>query len=174
MLFVINVERQYRYWSDPLRPVPGPFLAKYTGAWIVLVELAGHKTTTIHKLHKKYGPVVRIAPKQLSFNSTEALNKIYGTNSKYQKGHLYDSLGFRSTFTTRNRDEYRVMKKRITPSFSPAAIAEMEPLVRQQVASLLKCFDKRLETPIDVLPWFRMMALGVIGKSPLFNSQVTN
>lgn len=78
---------------------------------------------------------------------------------------MYDSLGFKSTFTTRNRDEYRVMKKRIIPSFSPAAVAEMENTVHQQLEMLVKCFDKRLDETLDVLPWFRMLALGIVGMS---------
>lgn len=92
------------------------------------------------------------------------MKEIYAPNSKYLKADIYDSLGFLSTFTTRNRDEYRLMKKRIIPSFNPGAVAEMEPLIHQQISNLLKCFDKRLDVPLDVLPWFRMLALGIVGK----------
>ena len=155
---------QYCWFTDPLRSIPGPFLARLTGAWVVFLELSGHRSTTIRKLHKKYGPVVRLSPTELSFDSPQALKEIYSANSKYPKAPVYDSLGFLSTFTTRNKDDYRVMKKRIVPSFSPAAVAELEPIVHRQISNLLKCFDKRVDTPLDVLPWFRMLALGVVGE----------
>jgi hypothetical protein len=160
----ILMKPQYRYWTDPLRSIPGPFLAKLTGAWVVVLELSGHRSTTIHKLHKKYGPVVRLAPNELSFDSPQALKEIYSANSKYLKAPVYDSLGFLSTFTTRNRDDYRVMKKRIIPSFSPASITVLETCVHRQISNLIKCFDRRVDAPLDVLPWFRMLALGVVGK----------
>jgi benzoate 4-monooxygenase len=107
---------------------------------------------------------VRIAPDQVSFASPQALKEIYSANSKYAKAPIYDSLGFLSTFTTRNRDDYRGMKKRIVPSFSQTAVNEMEPLIHRQISNLIKCFDKRVDKPLDILPWFRMLALSVVGK----------
>jgi benzoate 4-monooxygenase len=131
---------------------------------MLYVDLSGQRSNTIHNLHKTYGPAVRVGPSEVCFASPAALKEIYGAHSKYPKAPVYDSLGFKSTFTTRNRDEYRVMKKRIIPSFSPAAVAEIETTVHQQLGLLVKCFDKRLNETLDVLPWFRMLALGVVGR----------
>lgn len=136
-----------------------------TGAWIVLLDLSGSRSTTIHDLHLKHGHVVRIAPDQLSFSSTRALKDIYGANSKYTKAEIYESLGQKGIFTTRDRDEYRVAKKRVVPCFSQSSIAQMEDMVHSHVADLVKCFDKRLGISLDVLPWFRMFALSVVGKA---------
>ncbi|KAL7893111.1 cytochrome P450 [Trichoderma sp. SZMC 28014] len=155
----------YRYFTDPLKSVPGPFIAKLTGAWMLYIDLSGQRSNTVHNLHKKHGPAVRVGPSEVCFASPAALKEIYGAHSKYPKAPVYDSLGFKSTFTTRNRDEYRVMKKRIIPSFSPAAVAEIEATVHQQLGLLVKCFDTRLNETLDVLPWFRMLALGVVGQS---------
>lgn len=157
-------ERQVRYWKHPLRGVPGPVLARFTGIWLLRHELAGTRATTIHELHQMYGPVVRIAPDQLSFSSPAALREIYGSSSKYAKAPVYDSMGFQSTFTTRDRNEYRTMKKRILPNFSPSAIAALEPTVHKHVAGLVKVFERRADAPIDIFPWVRMVALCVVGK----------
>ena len=129
-----------------------------------MLELSGNRATTIHKLHLKHGPVVRLAPDELSFASPQALKDIYGANSGFAKAPIYDSMGFKSTFTTRDQEQYRGMKKRIVSSFSPAAVAEIEPCIYRQVGHLIKCFDKRVDTALDVLPWFRMLALGVVGE----------
>jgi benzoate 4-monooxygenase len=148
-----------------LRSVPGPFLARLTGLWVTLLDLSGHRTAYIHKLHEKYGRVVRVAPDQLCFASPEALKDIYGANSRLIKAPVYQTLGFRSTFTTIDRHDYRLMKKRILPSFSPAFVAGIEPIVQRQVNNLIKCLDKRVDMALDVLPWFRMYALSVVGES---------
>lgn len=41
----------------------------------------------------------------------------------------------------------------------------MENMVHNHVANLVKCFDKRLDISLDVLPWFRMFALSVVGEA---------
>jgi cytochrome P450 len=128
------------------------------------LDLSGKRSTTIHDLHKKYGPIVRVAPNQLCFASPKALKEIYGANSQFSKAPIYEALGFKSLFTTRNRDDYRVMKKRVVPNFTAAAVAELEPCVHRQVKNLVQALDKRLDSPLDILPWFRMLALGVVGK----------
>ncbi len=45
------------YFSDPygFRFFPGPFLAKFSDAWLGWVSYGGHRSETIHELHKKYG-----------------------------------------------------------------------------------------------------------------------
>lgn len=162
---VTDFPHQYRTIRDPLKSVPGPLLGRLTGFYITFLEFAGHRATTVAALHKRYGRVVRLAPDQLSFASPEALKDIYGANSKFTKGPIYESLGFKGVFTTREQSEYRVMKKRVVPSFNPASLNELEPIVHRQVGNLIKCFDKRVDMPLDVLPWFRMLALGVVGKN---------
>lgn len=134
------------------------------GAWMLYIDLSGQRSATVHRLHKIYGPAVHVGPSEVCFASPAALKDIYGANSKYPKAPVYDSLGFRSTFTTRNRDEYRGMKKRIVPSFSSTSISDIEPIVHRQLDLLVKSFDKRVGQPLNVLPWFRMLALGIVGK----------
>lgn len=130
----------------------------------MLLDLSGHRSTRIHKLHQQYGEVVRVAPDQLCFATPQALKDIYGSNSKLTKAPVYESMGFRSTFTTIDRHDYRMKKKRILPSFSPAFVDNViEPIVQRQVMNLVRCWEKRVGVPLDVLPWFRMYALGVVG-----------
>lgn len=130
-----------------------------------MLDLSGKRSTTIHSLHQKHGHVIRVAPGELCFASPQALKDIYGANSKLTKARVYETLGFKSTFTTIDRHEYRGMKKRILPSFSPAFVASLEPIIHRQISNLIKCFSNRVGQPLDVLPWFRMFALGVVGKS---------
>lgn len=56
------------------------------------------------------------------------------------------------------------MKNRIVPSFSSAAVTEIEPIVHQQLELLVKCFKRRLNETLNPVPWIRMLALGIVGR----------
>ena len=71
----------------PLRSIPGPFLASISKLWIFNQQRGYQRQKVDINLHKKYGPIVRVAPNEVSVSSPEALRKIYG---KFQ---LWNFLG---------------------------------------------------------------------------------
>jgi hypothetical protein len=62
----------------PLRSIPGPFLASISKLWIFNQQRGYQRQNVDINLHKKYGPIVRVAPNEVSVSSPEALRKIYG------------------------------------------------------------------------------------------------
>jgi|SRR6478735_2483079 len=71
--------------------VPGPFVSNFTSLVLKWHELNANRTMYIHELHKRYGPVVRVAPNEVSFTSIDALKEIYGSGgSGYDKTEFYD------------------------------------------------------------------------------------
>ena len=53
-------------------------------------EFAGNRRIYVHKLHKKYGPVIRLGPNEVSFTSLEAMKEIYTSGgSGYDKTEFY-------------------------------------------------------------------------------------
>jgi len=70
---------------DPLRNIPGPFLARFTRLWYLIEIYRGNFQITNIELHKKYGPVVRIAPGQYSIDDTEGARTIYGHGNSFLK-----------------------------------------------------------------------------------------
>lgn len=88
LLLVIHLARRI---SSPLRTVPGPAIAQLTSLALKWNELCANRTLYIHALHQKYGPVVRIAPNEVSFTSWPALKEIYcSVGSGYDKTEFYD------------------------------------------------------------------------------------
>jgi len=73
------------YLLDPLRNIPGPFLARFTRLWYFLEIYKGGFELTDVKLHKKYGPIVRIAPGEYSIDDVEATRTIYGHGNAFVK-----------------------------------------------------------------------------------------
>ena len=73
------------YLLDPLRNIPGPVLARFTRWWYLMEIYKGSFELTDIKLHKKYGPIVRIAPHEYSVDDVEAAKTIYGHGSAFVK-----------------------------------------------------------------------------------------
>jgi hypothetical protein len=49
------IKRIISHLLDPLRIVPGPFLARFSRLWYLFSSLNGRGHETISKLHEKYG-----------------------------------------------------------------------------------------------------------------------
>ena len=75
---------------DPLRDIPGPFLARFTRLWYLIEIYKGSFELTEIELHKKYGSIVRVAPHEYSIDDVNAAKTIYGLGNSFPKVH---SLG---------------------------------------------------------------------------------
>ncbi|KKP07882.1 cytochrome P450 [Trichoderma harzianum] len=125
--------------------------------------MSGRRSKTIHELHQKYGSVVRIGPREVSFSSRQATKDLYGSGDKFMKGPVYEAFGRQSSFTILDKTEHRSRQKRIAHVFAPVSIVVVEPLVKEQVQKLLHVLSKRTNQPLDVMEWFRIFALDVVG-----------
>lgn len=67
----------YRLHLHPLANVPGPRLAAVSSFWYALQVRDGRMLVLGKTLHKQYGPVVRVAPNEVWFDSQEAFGTIY-------------------------------------------------------------------------------------------------
>lgn len=77
---------------------------------------------------------MRIAPNTLSFNTTSALNAIYGTRTaNVKKGEWYKTFdiaaGTYSSFTETDREKHSIKRRWMTPAFSTESIRANEPLL---------------------------------------------
>lgn len=98
-----------RILSSPLNRVPGPWYSRYTSLPLKWHELYAQRTRFIHSLHRRYGPVVRIAPGEVVFASAAAVKEIYCSGgSGYDKTEFYDLFkvyGRRTMFTTLGKED---------------------------------------------------------------------
>lgn len=77
------LESLYSAYYGPLSRIPGPKLRAISKIPDILSMLRGTKDLEIPELHRKYGPVVRIRPKELSYAAgSEAWKAIYGFKSQ--------------------------------------------------------------------------------------------
>ncbi|KAK0703642.1 cytochrome P450 [Lasiosphaeria miniovina] len=143
--------------------VPGPFLARITSKWILLVDLSGQRAQVVDALHKKHGPVVRLAPDELSFAGRDAVKAIYGAGATVVKSPAYNLFGKRGMFQMQDPREHRERQRRIAHIFSAASLQQTEPLVQAVVGRTVATLAASVGAPVDALHWCRMMALDVAG-----------
>ncbi|TDL25279.1 cytochrome P450 monooxygenase pc-bph [Rickenella mellea] len=179
-----------QYVIDPHRiranDVPGPFVAKFTEAWLGWVAAQGHRSEVVHKVHQKYGPFVRLAPNHVSISDPEALQIVYAHGNGALKSDFYDAFFNirRTLFTTRDRAEHTRKRKIVSHVFAPKSTREFEPHIRAHVGSLLRQWDRLADGGakgeqgsdgqggwkghngrvwLDALPWYNYLAFDIIG-----------
>jgi hypothetical protein len=85
LVHIVLAQVIYRFCLDPLRHIPGPPAARFTELWRTRRYALGGWHQDILDLHDKYGPVVRIAPNEISFVDKDALVQVYGHSTGTRK-----------------------------------------------------------------------------------------
>lgn len=70
---------------SPLKHVPGPYLAKLTNIYLLLIYYRRRQYPVTRHLHDRYGAAVRIGPNHVSLNDPTLLKKIYDMKGQYVK-----------------------------------------------------------------------------------------
>lgn len=143
-------------------------LAKFTTKWLTINEVSGNRSLVIEKAHEKYGPVVRIAPDELSFSEQSCIKELYYQASKFPKSRRY--AGFASTtrasFDMTNIDQHRERRHLVRHVLSNSNIDEAEPLIAKQVRKALDWAGNAAAKgqSLEVMLWARRMMLDTAGK----------
>jgi hypothetical protein len=99
----------YNLTLHPLSRVPGPRLAAISDLWRIKAAHSQKFLTRLREAHEKYGPVVRIAPNEISLVEPSEVKNLYGHKSEYLKGELSSAilvLQCSSFFTFPNLQHY--------------------------------------------------------------------
>ena len=75
----------YQRFFHPFASIPGPFWASLTRLWMTKHSWDGDMNTVMMALHAKHGPLVRVAPWEVSVADPNAIKKIYGAGTKFRK-----------------------------------------------------------------------------------------
>ncbi|CRK12162.1 hypothetical protein BN1708_010358 [Verticillium longisporum] len=118
--------------TSHLRKIPGPWHTVFTGLVLKWHAFQASRTKYIHQLHQKYGPVVRVAPDEVSYTSYDAVKEIYGSGgSGYDKTEFYDLFrvyGRRTMFTTLKREDHAKRKRIIADRYANSNVVKPAPL----------------------------------------------
>lgn len=172
LLLVIAIITNFCYnlYLHPLRKVPGPFLARATELWRTRKYASGQWHQDILGLHRKYGPVVRISPNEVSFVDRAALEQVYGHSTGTDKSWWYNAWGAKDTgtllFNTTNAREHAFLRKRVAAAYSKTAIMTQEAKVQQVLDHLWGRFRQFAQDgqEIDLQVWANYLGFDVVSQ----------
>ncbi|ROW10230.1 hypothetical protein VMCG_01962 [Cytospora schulzeri] len=158
----------YRIFLHPLHRYPGPFFAKLTAWYAGIFVLQQRLPQKIWRIHEKYGPVVRIAPDRLVFNTITALQDIY-QSGQITKAYTYSSTnlnGVPNVFSALDIDVHRSKRKVIGQAITDRAMRTFEPIMTEQINIYLKQIleASQSSTPVNMTEKSRYLGLDIVGQ----------
>ncbi|KAI0395145.1 cytochrome P450 [Xylariaceae sp. FL0594] len=153
----LSLYATYFLFLHPLSSYPGPWLAKLTD-WY----------TGFHAHHEAYGPVVRIAPNRLVFNTVTALHDIY-QNDRVVKSHTYRASvrhNVDNVFTSLDKALHRSKRRMVGAALTERATKSFEPTVLQQIDIYLLALlaHTRQSEAVNMTERTRWLALDIVAR----------
>ncbi|KAI1355867.1 cytochrome P450 [Xylaria sp. FL0043] len=130
----------YRRYASPLRSLPGPFLASCTRLWKIRSTMSENTQWEHVELHKKYGPVVRIGPNEVSFASPQVARNLLSAGKRFYKTDFYSVFPppENPDIFTEIREEVHTMKKKVANvPYSMAAMRQLSPFIDDTIEFLV-------------------------------------
>ncbi len=164
----------YRLYLHPLAHIPGPRLAAITGWYEAYFELAhkgigGQYTFHVKALHEKYGPIVRINPREVHVDDPDFFCSIYSNREGFDKPkYLQWRFGSPSAlFSTPQHHLHKMRRASQGPFFAKSRIAKLSPMIQAKVngmcSKLAKNFMNR-NSPVNLDNLFASYAADVVTK----------
>ncbi|RDW81517.1 cytochrome P450 [Aspergillus mulundensis] len=162
----------YNLFFHPLASFPGPWLQASSTIPLMYATLIGHEHSVVVSMHKKYGPVVRIAPNKLSYITSKAWQDIYGHRNRAEPEMLKDSKWY-----VRNpngpdiiycsRAEHRRYRALFANGFSDRSLRSQESLINGYVTQLIDTLEQRVREDenavFDMATWFGCVTFDIVG-----------
>ncbi|OTA55118.1 cytochrome P450 monooxygenase [Hypoxylon sp. EC38] len=149
----------YNKFFHPLAKFPGPFMGAMT-EWYLVYVICSVPTFGL-ELHKKYGPIVRLAPNLLSFSDATLLPHVYHRSA--DKPRFYDSWMFGKTaamFQSLKHEDHYAKKRVVAPCCSMNVMKTFhEGKISERIDELCCRIRDRSENPNPIdfsehLRWF--------------------
>ncbi|EXJ96050.1 hypothetical protein A1O1_01176 [Capronia coronata CBS 617.96] len=152
-----------------LRRIPGPWLYAATGFRLAFDAWQARSVHAILNLHRRYGPVVRIGPNEVSFNSLSALRAIYGAGSGFERTDFYrmfDVYGRPNLFTFGSGKLHRDRKKLLSHIYANQTVLgpEFSRLVQEKVDGFLALVEREPEHASEIFGSLHYFSLDAISE----------
>lgn len=162
----------YSLCLSPYCHIPGPWPCKITSLVATYHDVRLQRTRKIHEWHQRYGPVVLVAPGEVSFAGLAATRAIYGATGRHPKSRYFDHFlsfgGERATFNTLDYDQHRERRKvsfaffQATTIYTPAFVGHVRSRARAFVQTVDR--DTRATPTIDFFHRINLYAFDNVTK----------
>ncbi|KEY73050.1 hypothetical protein S7711_06124 [Stachybotrys chartarum IBT 7711] len=145
----------YRAYFGPLSDFPGPRLRALSGLPSIWTTISGTDHQVIPALHKKYGPIVRLAPNELSFaGGAQAWADIHGPRKgvlPHKDPVFYpSSINGANSLMTAPDEDHSKQRKLMSYAFSERTLKEQEPLLKSWAAKMKTKLAERVASGQEV------------------------
>ncbi|KAK1689331.1 cytochrome P450 [Colletotrichum godetiae] len=164
----------YNAYLHKLAAFPGPLLGRCSLIWRIYHSQTGRFHYAIQEQHRKYGPVVRVSPNELSFATVESWKAIYGNRvagaPPVIKSEFYDiyGAGFKSLCIGSERDPHKhgKMRKMLSAAFSTKMLLDQEDIITKTVDAFVHRLGEDVfkSEGLNMTKWFEMIAFDSLGK----------
>lgn len=154
----------YTRTLHPLASVPGPFWPSVTRLWYMYRIYMGDMEVVQRRLHEQYGPLVRIAPNEVSTAEPSSIPKIYRNQRPLLKTDFYPVWGGSTiskqpdTFTVIDERVHSNYRRIVNPVYTLSNVLKTE----EHIDTCSKLFVQRLgehadqAKAIDLGEWLQM------------------
>lgn len=162
------------FLSCPVRALPGPWHSNVTGLVLKYHTIIGRRMFYVHALHSVYGPLVRVAPREVVIADGFAAQAIHKVGSGFTKSAWYEDItmmtrpntnGSDGIFFMRDVEDHAARRRLFARPFSNSSLqANSESIVREKVATAVTKIREELERDgrADILKWWTLMTTDVI------------
>ncbi|KXT05181.1 hypothetical protein AC578_8418 [Pseudocercospora eumusae] len=161
--YLFNLAYRVSPWH-PLSHIPGPWWTAVSSLWLQYHTARGTQGKATRRLHEVYGPIVRVAPKEVEIADGAALWPIYIKNGGFDKSHHYAMLDIddHSTVFSTLQNRRRADRLKVALPFFSAASAQrqvhmLEAYAQKLVERLNR--DKAKRESVDLLDRCRSYSL---------------
>ncbi|KAI1085817.1 cytochrome P450 3A13 [Whalleya microplaca] len=154
--FALALIYVWQCYSSPLRKLPGPSISLFSSLILKYHEFGALRTRYVHRLHQQYGPIVRIAPNEVSFASLEAVKEIYGSGgSGYDKTEFYNLFmvyGTRTMFSTLVKEDHAKRKRILADRYANTNVMKPDSLdgIEERSGRFIERCSKSIGANIDI------------------------
>ncbi|KAJ3553602.1 hypothetical protein NPX13_g10852 [Xylaria arbuscula] len=154
--------------NDPLSHVPGPWYARWTDLPSKYYWVDGRKAPYIHDLHQKYGPIVRVGPREVYTADPQIAKTVFRIKNEFPKSSWYlDFVPFTVTvFNTPDIHTHRRFRRLLSSPLSESGLKEFLPQIEHKVnlAILGMAEEYKSRGAADIYKWWLFMTTDVIGE----------
>ncbi|KAH7041525.1 cytochrome P450, partial [Microdochium trichocladiopsis] len=159
----------YSSFHGPLATLPGPAWSKFTGLPVVYHVYHGTRMYFLHDLHKRYGPIVRVTPSEVSISDPKAAKEIHKFRSEYLKTQFYEDSSYdeaQNVFTTADPVYHAEWRRLFAKAVSQSNLITFQPLIQKYVEMLIRQIERerREQGYVDLVKWLKSFTSDVTGE----------
>ncbi|OAG41721.1 hypothetical protein AYO21_03956 [Fonsecaea monophora] len=160
----LDIERTTKY--------PGPLLWRASRLPASWRQARGDLYKSIDAIHTEYGPVVRIAPDELSFTNPEGWAQIYNSRPQLQKTRFHfpsaETRKVPESMIMASDADHNRLRRLANPAFTTTGVLEVEPVMQHYVDLLCAQLTEAChEGSQNMVEWFLWTLNDVIGQLAL-------